>query len=281
MISTKTKYETYRPKKFLGQNFLTDENLAKKIVTSLEIKPGDTVVEIGPGKGVLTKYLEPLTDDFFAVELDRHIVTELEQKYGDRINLIHKDFLKVSIEDEIFSQRKNKGRIKIIGNIPYNITTEIVFRITEKRNMISSAVLMMQKEVARRLTSSPGTKDYGILAVLIQLYSIPKILFNVPPEAFFPKPRVVSSVVRFDFPENIHSEIDYSLLSEVVKKSFGKRRKTMRNSLKEFFIEKDILQEKIEFDFNRRPESLSIEEFLKLTGDISGLLSSHNNKITS
>ncbi|MBK9331483.1 MAG: ribosomal RNA small subunit methyltransferase A [Ignavibacteria bacterium] len=275
MVSTQTKYETYRPKKFLGQNFLTDENLAKKIVNSLDIVPGDTVVEIGPGKGVLTKYIEPLTNDFFAVELDRHIVTELEQKYGDRINLIHKNFLKVSIEDEIFSRRKNKGRIKIIGNIPYNITTEIIFRMTEKRNMISSAVLMMQKEVARRLTSSPGTKDYGILAVLIQLYSIPKILFNVPPEAFFPKPRVVSSVVRFDFPENVHNEIDYSLLSEVVKKSFGKRRKTMRNSLKEFFIENDILQEKIEFDFNRRPESLSIEEFLKLTGDIAGSLSSH------
>jgi len=275
LVSTQTKYETYRPKKFLGQNFLTDENLAKKIVNSLDIVPGDTVVEIGPGKGVLTKYIEPLTNDFFAVELDRHIVTELEQKYGDRINLIHKNFLKVSIEDEIFSRRKNKGRIKIIGNIPYNITTEIIFRMTEKRNMISSAVLMMQKEVARRLTSSPGTKDYGILAVLIQLYSIPKILFNVPPEAFFPKPRVVSSVVRFDFPENVHNEIDYSLLSEVVKKSFGKRRKTMRNSLKEFFIENDILQEKIEFDFNRRPESLSIEEFLKLTGDIAGSLSSH------
>ncbi len=281
MISTKTKYETYRPKKFLGQNFLTDENLARKIVTSLDINPGDTVVEIGPGKGVLTKYLEPLTDDFFAVELDRHIVTELEQKYGDRINLIHKDFLKVSIEDEIFSRRKNKGRIKIIGNIPYNITTEIIFRMTEKRKIISSAVLMMQKEVARRLTSSPGTKDYGILAVLIQLYSIPKILFNVPPEAFFPKPRVVSSVVKFDFPENAHNEIDYSLLCEVVKKSFGKRRKTMRNSLKEFFTEKEIPQEKIDFDFNRRPESLSIEEFLKLTEDIAGPLSSHKNKIIS
>lgn len=269
MATTKTKYETYRPKKFLGQNFLTDENLAKKIVNSLEITSGDTVVEIGPGKGVLTKYLEPLTDDFFAVELDRHIVEELKQKYRDRINLIHKDFLKVSIEDDIISRRKNKGRIKIIGNIPYNITTEIIFRMTEKRNLISSAVLMMQKEVARRLTSSPGTKDYGILAVLIQLYSVPKILFNVPPEAFFPKPRVISSVVRFDFPENIHNEIDYGLLCEVVKKSFGKRRKTMRNSLKEFFIEKEIHQDKIEFDFNRRPESLSVEEFVNLTREIA------------
>ena len=274
MNSNQSKYEKYRPKKFLGQNFLTDENLAKKIVNSLDIKPDDTLVEIGPGQGVLTKYLVELTDDLFAVELDRHIVEELKIKYGNNLQLIHKDFLKVDIAEEIFSKRKNKRKLKIIGNIPYNITTEIIFRLTENRDMISDAVLMMQKEVAQRLTSPHGNKDYGILAVLIQLYTIPKILFNVPPEAFFPKPRVTSSVVKFKFPEDIHKEIDYKLLSEVVKKSFGKRRKTMRNSLKEFFIEKEIEQDNIDFDFTRRPESLSIDEFLKLTEDIAELMSS-------
>ncbi len=268
MISNQSKYEKYRPKKFLGQNFLTDENLAKKIVNSLDIKPDDTVVEIGPGQGVLTKYLADLTDDFFAVELDRQIAGELSEKFENKMTVIHKDFLKVDITEEIFSKRKNKGRLKIIGNIPYNITTEIIFLLTENRNLISTAVLMMQREVAKRLTSPHGNKDYGILAVLIQLYSIPKILFNVPPEVFFPKPRVTSSVVKFDFPENIHSGINYALLSKVVKKSFGKRRKTMRNSLKDFFMEKEIAQENIDFDFTRRPESLSIDEFLKLTEDI-------------
>ena len=274
MNSNQSKYEKYRPKKFLGQNFLTDENLAKKIVNSLEIKPDDTVVEIGPGQGVLTKYLVGLTDDLFAVELDRHIVEELKVKYENKLQLIHKDFLKVNIAEEIFSKRKNKGKLKIIGNIPYNITTEIIFRLTENRLMISDAVLMMQREVAQRLSSPHGNKDYGILAVLIQLYTIPKILFNVPPEAIFPKPRVTSTVVKFKFPEDIHKEIDYKLLSEVVKKSFGKRRKTMRNSLKEFFIEKEIEQDNIDFDFTRRPESLSIGEFLKLTENIAVLMNS-------
>jgi len=272
LLSNKSKYEKYRPKKFLGQNFLTDENLARKIVSSLEIKPEDTVVEIGPGQGVLTKYIQELTDDFFAVELDRQIAGQLEEKFGGNVRIIHRDFLKIDLAEDIFAKRKNKGRLKIIGNIPYNITTEIIFRLTENRNLVSSAVLMMQKEVAQRLTSSPGTKDYGILAVLIQLYSVPKILFSVPPEAFFPKPRVVSSVVKFDFPDKIHPETDYGLLKEIVKKSFGKRRKTMRNSLKEFFTEKEIDPGKIDFDFTRRPESLSIEEFLSLTENISNLI---------
>lgn len=265
MISNKDKYKIYKPKKFLGQNFLVDENIAKKIVASLEIKPGDTVIEIGPGQGVLTKYICKLSDNFYAVELDKSIFEKLSEQFRDKVKLIHKDILKFDFNSDI---SKYSGKLKIIGNIPYNITTEILFKLYESDEKIDSAILMMQKEVAQRLTAKPDTKDYGILAIQTQLYTTPKILFNVSPASFFPKPNVNSSAVKLEFKNNIGLLKDKVLFKTLVKESFGQRRKTMRNSLRKFFERNKITFEMFEFDFSRRPENVSLNEFVKLANEI-------------
>ena len=276
LISTKQKYELYKPKKFLGQNFLVDDNIAKKIVASLGIAENDTVIEIGPGRGVLTKYIQELTDNFYAVELDRSIFEDLKIEYGGSINLIHKDFLKIDLDADISIDDRSK-RFKVIGNIPYNITTEILFRLFESADRVDSAVLMMQKEVAKRLTAVPDTKDYGILAIQTQLHTVPKILFNVPPTAFFPKPNVFSSIVKLDFRRDLSGIKDRRLFKELVRESFGKRRKTMRNSLKKFFERNELDVEKINFDLSRRPENVTIREFELLSNDLFELILNKNS----
>lgn len=271
MISTRQKYEIYKPKKFLGQNFLVDDNIAKKIVNSLDINKNDTVIEIGPGRGVLTKYISGLTENFYAVEIDRSIFEKLNSEYGDKIKLIHKDFLKIDLDSEIISNDLS-GKIKIIGNIPYNITTEILFKLFESGLRIDSAVLMMQREVAKRLTAVPDTKDYGILAIQTQIHTTPKILFNVPPTAFFPKPNVFSSIVKLDFRKDFSDFSERHMFKEIVRESFGQRRKTMRNSLRKFFERNFINTAEIDFDLSRRPENVTILEFKKLSNDIDCLI---------
>jgi 16S rRNA (adenine1518-N6/adenine1519-N6)-dimethyltransferase len=276
LISTRKKYEIYKPKKFLGQNFLVDDNIAKKIVTSLEISSEDAVIEIGPGRGVLTKYISGLADIFYAVELDRSIFESLNSEYGDSINLIHKDFLKFDFESDITSAHRSR-KFKIIGNIPYNITTEILFKLFESAERIDSAVLMMQKEVAKRLTAVPDTKDYGILAIQTQLHTVPKILFNVPPTAFFPKPNVFSSIVKLDFKKDLSEIKDRRLFKEIVRESFGQRRKTMRNSLKKFLERNMVDAAEVEFDLSRRPENVTIVEFEKLSNYFFDMISKKNS----
>lgn len=276
MISTRQKYELYKPKKFLGQNFLVDDNIAKKIVASLEIERNNTIIEIGPGRGVLTKYIQELTDNFYAVELDRSIFEDLKLKYGESINLIHKDFLKIDFDSDIRSDDRSV-KFKVIGNIPYNITTEILFRLFESADRIDSAVLMMQKEVAKRLTAVPDTKDYGILAIQTQLHTVPKILFNVPPTAFFPKPNVFSSIVKLDFKRDLSGIKDRRLFKELVRESFGQRRKTMRNSLKKFFERNELESENVNFDLSRRPENVTIKEFEMLSNDLTELIRKNNS----
>lgn len=275
MISNEDKYNKYKPKKFLGQNFLVDENIAKKIVSSLEINPGDIVIEIGPGQGVLTKYISALTENLIAVELDRSIHEKLSAEYSGKAKIIHKDFLKFDLEkdlNEILGVNvSEKMKLKVIGNIPYNITTEILFKLFERADIMETAVLMMQKEVAKRLTAQPNTKDYGILAVQTQFSSSPKILFGVPPTAFFPKPNVESSIVKFGFSENKYRVSDKQLFKSLVRNSFGQRRKTLKNSLRNFCEANNISLDDIEFDFSRRAESLSIQEFTELSDRITKL----------
>lgn len=268
---SKEKYEKYRPKKFLGQNFLVDKNIAKKIISSLEISKEDNILEIGPGQGALTIFLVDQESNYSAVELDKGIFEKLKEEYGDRINLIHNDFLKLDRKD-FLGLIKGGGKLKIIGNIPYNITTEILFRIFEMREFVSEAVLMMQKEVAQRLTSKPNTKEYGILAVQTGLYSKVKILFNVPPTAFFPKPRVDSSVVKLILKEQNMVLNNEDLFKKIVRQSFGQRRKVLSNSLKKFFEENRIEKKGIEFDLSRRPESLTTDEFIELSNKVNPVL---------
>ena len=269
-MKTQEKYEKYKPKKFFGQNFLVDDNISKKIIKQLEIQDDDVIVEIGPGQGALTKHLVNEAKRYFAVEIDTGIADKLENDYGGSVKIIRGDFLKFNLQKDI---KLNRGeRLKIIGNIPYNITSEILFKLFDVSNIVKCAVLMVQREVARRLIAKPNTKDYGILAVQTQMNCIPKLLFDVPPTSFFPKPNVHSSVIKLDFSEKIYEVMSGTVFTQLVRSAFGKRRKVMSNSLKEFFIENNIDKADIDFDFTRRPENLSVPEFVQLSNELTAVI---------
>jgi len=261
MLSNQIKYTKYKPKKRFGQNFLVDDNIAKKIVRSLEIEDGDTVVEIGPGQGALTKHLINETKNFLAVEIDRNAAAKLT---GEGYNILLKNFLSFDFEEDL-PKGKAGRKIKVIGNIPYNITSDILFKLLDSKVKIDSCVLMIQKEVAERLVAGISTKSYGILAVQFQALAEVKLVFNVPPTAFFPKPDVNSSVIRIKFGNKNFKVDDISVFKEFVRSAFSKRRKTLKNSLKDFFEKYKLETKDFDLDFVRRAETLKVGEFVELS----------------
>jgi len=242
-----------RPKKSLGQHFLNDQNIARKIAGSLKFANENTiVVEIGPGSGFMTQFLINNPYQLFLIETDGESVEYLNQKFPQlKENILYKDVLSVNLNE--FSETP----LCVIGNMPYNISGPLLFMALEQRHIISEWVGMLQKEVAERIVAKPSTKAYGILSVLLQAYFETELLFNVPPSVFIPPPKVNSSVIRLvpkqtDFP--VCEYIEFKML---VKTAFNQRRKTMRNSLKTMFP-----QEKLALPvFSRRPEELSWREF--------------------
>lgn len=264
MLSNKNKYDKYKPKKRFGQNFLVDDNIARKIVRSLGINENDTVIEIGPGQGALTKHLNGLSEKFMAVEIDRS-VTEILIEKG--LNVVNKNFLDFDFCSDI-PKEISSDTIKVIGNIPYNITSDILFKLLDSEIKIDSCVLMIQKEVAERLVANIGSKQYGILAVQFQALSDVKLLFNVPPTAFFPKPDVNSSVIFVKFGNRNYSVDNIAVFKEFVRSAFSKRRKTLKNSLKDYFEKYSLKTDDFELDFVRRAETLSIGEFVDLSNFI-------------
>ncbi|QCX40192.1 16S rRNA (adenine(1518)-N(6)/adenine(1519)-N(6))-dimethyltransferase RsmA [Aureibaculum algae] len=251
-----------RAKKHLGQHFLKDENIAKKIADTLTENNYDTVLEIGPGMGVLTKYLLQKKLTTHVIEIDTESVEYLKAHYlnlADRI--ISKDFLKLDISTIL-----NNEQFAIIGNFPYNISTQIVFKTIENRNLIPELCGMFQKEVAKRIAEKPGSKAYGILSVLTQAFYDAEYLFTVPPSVFNPPPKVDSGVIRLIRKENYNLPVDEKLFFKVVKTAFNQRRKTMRNSLKSFNLSDKLREDTI---FAQRPEQLSVEEFINLTKSIA------------
>lgn len=274
MLSNEDKYRLYRPKKFLGQNFLVDDNISRKIVSSFEACENDIIIEIGPGQGALTKHFIKSGYPFLAVEIDASVISMLKEKYGQGLKVVNEDFLKFDFRKirEMFSGKENVDggvrKLKIIGNIPYNITSEILFKIIDSDTEIDSAVIMVQKEVAARITAKPGSKQYGILAVQIQAFADVKALFDVSPTAFFPKPDVYSTVIKLHINKHKHQINDRENFRAVVRTAFGKRRKTLRNSLKEYLQEKNIDEKDILVDFTRRPETLTVGEFVLIANKI-------------
>ncbi|WP_055443898.1 16S rRNA (adenine(1518)-N(6)/adenine(1519)-N(6))-dimethyltransferase RsmA [Lacinutrix himadriensis] len=247
-----------KAKKHLGQHFLNDETIAEKIADSLTLKNYNTVLEIGPGMGVLTKYLLKKDVTTHVIEIDTESVEYLKNNYlnlADRV--IEKDFLKYDL-NEVF-----KGEpFAIIGNFPYNISTQIVFKTIEMRDQIPEFSGMFQKEVAQRICSKEGSKVYGILSVLAQAFYDAEYLFTVPPEVFNPPPRVESGVLRLTRKENYALACDEKMLFKVVKTAFQQRRKTLRNSLKTLQLSDSLREDVI---FGKRPEQLSVEDFIALT----------------
>ena len=250
-----------RAKKHLGQHFLTDELIAQQIADSLTEKGYKNVLEIGPGMGVLTKYLLKKNITTHVIEIDTESVEYLQTHYlnlADRI--ISKDFLKINLEDYF-----GKEQVAIIGNFPYNISTQIVFKTLENRHQIPEFAGMFQKEVAKRIAEKEGSKVYGILSVLTQAFYNVEYLFTVPPTVFNPPPKVDSGVIRFTRKENYTLPVDEKLFYRVVKTAFQQRRKTLRNSLKTFNLSESLREDTI---FAKRPEQLSVQEFINLTSKI-------------
>lgn len=257
-------------KKHLGQHFLKDENIAEKIGNTLSLNGYDQVLEIGPGTGVLTKYLLQKEVKVFAMDLDTESIEYLnsnfeldhpEIKPNKGFQVLEADFLKFNLE-ELFG----KDQFAITGNFPYNISTQIVFKTIENRTQIPEFTGMFQKEVAKRICEKPGSKTYGILSVLAQAFYEAEYLFTVPPSVFNPPPKVDSGVLRLTRKEDFSLPCEEKLFSRVVKTAFQQRRKTLRNSLKIFNLSAELKEDSI---FGQRPEQLSVADFIELTQKIA------------
>ena len=248
-----------KPLKRFSQNYLFDANILNKIIAEINPKVGDNIVEIGPGPGTLTEKILEKTDTVTAIEIDKRVREHLTDKFP-KLKLISEDILKINLND-IYSQKNKK--LRVVGNIPYNITSPILFKLIEYNDVIEDSVLMVQYEVAKRLKGEKGTKDYGILSVLLKFFAEVKLCFKVSPSSFHPKPNVFSAVVHLFFKKtSIEKELKYYLI-QVVKASFGKRRKTLKNSLSSSIFN-NIDFENSGIDLSLRAEQLNTEEFLRL-----------------
>jgi 16S rRNA (adenine1518-N6/adenine1519-N6)-dimethyltransferase len=252
-----------KPKKSLGQNFLQDENILRNIVGSLHLSSGDVVIEIGSGQGALTKHLVDLPITLIGIEVDKRAIELLQHGYGAKMTILHANVLDVDLRE---ISQKHRKKLRIVGNIPYYLTSEILFWLFDSRMVVTDATIMMQLEVAHRLVAPPKNKEYGILSVFTQFYTECEILFKVSRNCFYPKPEVDSAVVRLNFKDQL-PQVDEKLFRSIVRTTFGKRRKTLRNGLKSLVLEDTVLDQ-IPFDLKRRPEDLSVDEFLNLSDSI-------------
>lgn len=239
-----------RPKKFLGQHFLKDKNIASKIVEALDGK-GLPVLEIGPGTGVLTELLIKKVEDLSVIEIDRESIAYLRENFPN-LNIIEGDFLEHNINN----------KLAIIGNFPYNISSQIFFAVLDSREYVQEVVCMIQKEVADRIASKHGNKTYGILSVLLQAYYNIEYLFKVPPGVFHPPPKVNSAVIRLTRNNVATLPCDEELFKKIIKQGFQNRRKTLRNALKNLNLPGPVYAQSI---MDKRAEQLSVYDFISLT----------------
>jgi 16S rRNA (adenine1518-N6/adenine1519-N6)-dimethyltransferase len=271
-VRTALRESEFRPRKSLGQNFLIHEAVIESILRLLDLGPLDRVVEIGPGLGFLTRRLLERTAQVWAVEVDDALVNRLRQSglaAEPKLHLIHGDILAVAL-DEILPACK----VKLVGNLPYSISTPVLFKIFEWRKHFSTLVLMVQKEVADRIASRPGTKDYGALSVWSQVHGRVTEKVAVSPEAFFPRPKVHSTVLKIElFTEPLAGARELPALRGVVRAAFGQRRKTLSNALvswlKRARHDIDPCLRASNIDPKRRGETLDIDEFIRLAGAIT------------
>lgn len=250
--------EKVRAKKHLGQHFLTDKNIAKSIALAITSHGNySKVLEIGPGMGVLTQFLLESDKEVYVIEIDRDAVVYLKEKFPNlKEHIIEGDFLKLPI-DKVFQEP-----ISIIGNFPYNISSQILFKVLEHHKQVPELVGMFQKEVAERIASTHGSKSYGILSVLLQVYYDIEYLFTVHEHVFSPPPKVKSAVIRLKRKEKLPQKLDEKHFKNIVKTAFKHRRKTLRNALKPLLNEEN--KTKVKHFLNLRAEQLSITDFITL-----------------
>lgn len=274
-IEILNKYHFIFQKKF-GQNFLIDTHVLDKIIRAAEITKDDLVLEIGPGIGTLTQYLCEAAREVIAVEIDRNLLPILEDTLSayDNVTVINEDVLKLDI-NQLVKERNNNKPIKIVANLPYYITTPIIMGLFEAHVPLENITVMVQKEVADRMQSGPGSKDYGALSLAVQYYARPYIAANVPPNCFMPRPNVGSAVIRLSLHEEKPVNLkDERLMFQMIRASFNQRRKTLVNGLNnnpEIHLPKDIIAQAIEelgVSPTIRGEALTLEDFASLSNII-------------
>ena len=250
--------ETHSFRKKWGQNFLIDPNIVKKIYRTIEPIDSDNILEIGPGEGVLTKIILPEVNKMVSIEIDPVLVNKLNNSNRlKKLKVVKKDILKTNIYDLDID-----NPVRVIGNIPYNITSQIIFWLIEQLDYWSDAFIMVQKEVAHRLIAKVGTKEYSRLTVVVGAYLDVDYCFTIPPTVFIPKPKVDSAFIRFTKKRNaLIEDHKYIRFNKLVRAAFNQRRKMLRNSLGSWDIS-DQVKEKI--NFSRRPETLTVQEFASL-----------------
>jgi 16S rRNA (adenine1518-N6/adenine1519-N6)-dimethyltransferase len=247
------------PLKRFGQNFLQDQNIIRKIISEIDPKENELLIEIGPGQGALTKYIVESKADFTAIEIDKRVIEDLQFRFAN-LKLLQEDFLDLDLHQFISTPQQ---KIRVVGNIPYNITSPILFKLFDDNTLIQDAVFMVQYEVAKRMTAKMGSKDYGILAVLLEYFSNTKLAFKVSPNVFYPKPNVHSAVVHIHFNDLRNDSSFNSTFKSIVKSSFGNRRKTLKNSLSNGIFA-DVNFSECGIDLSLRAEQLNVNDFIKL-----------------
>ena len=262
--------------KSLGQNFLIDGNIVRKIVAEANITSEDYVLEIGPGMGTLTEELALNAKKVVAVEIDRSLLPILDETIGkyENVEIISADILKIDV-DELIKDKLNGGPVKIVANLPYYVTTPIIGKLIESGANIDSIIVMVQKEVAERMASGPGSKIYGSLSVFVNFYTIPEIVVKVPKTVFMPQPKIDSAVIKLQMKSQL-PDVDKEQFFKVVKAAFSKRRKTIFNALSTygFDLDRESFKEyllKADIKLEERAENLSLEDFIKISATLPPL----------
>lgn len=259
----------FKLSKSLGQNFLIDGNIVRKIVEGAEINKEDYVLEVGPGMGTLTEELALNAKKVLAIEIDKKLKRVLDDTLVqyDNVEILFDDILKIDLE-EVIKEKTGDKKIKVVANLPYYITTPIIAKFLEGNYNIDSINVMVQKEVADRITASPNNKNYGSLSIFAQFYSDPEIILNIPKTVFIPQPKVDSAVIRLKI-SNKFLDVDRDILFKLVRAAFSKRRKTILNSLSSGLdMEKDeirLMLEECGIESNKRAENISLDEYIKLS----------------
>lgn len=261
-------------KKRFGQHLLIDKNHLRKIINAIDLKPDDLVLEIGAGTGILTKELAKCAKKIYAVEVERDVIKQLKTNVGDiqNVEIIEADFLKLDL-NKIFDKP-----FIVVGNIPYNITSQILIKLFGEIDNIPSHLWMLRKvfltiqlEVAKRIVADPGNKDYSPFSILVQYFTDPKILFKVPANAFYPRPNVNSAFVCFNVKEKLQKVKNPALLKNIIRTAFQQRRKKIINSINKVFTDKKVLTQKLNslnLDQNLRAEDLEFEKYLELSNSL-------------
>lgn len=244
-----------KPIKRFGQNFLKDNNILRKITEVINPQKNDKIIEIGPGEGALTKLLSNSGADVTAIEIDKRVIEHLKETYPE-VKIINQDFLEIDLT------HFGSSDLRVVGNIPYNITSPIIFKLIENYYLIRDAVFMVQYEVAKRMTAKKGTKDYGILSVLLSYFADTEFCFKVSPNVFYPKPKVFSAVVKIKFKKNLDESLNKTFI-QIVKAAFGNRRKTLKNSLSNSIFAQ-LNFSGCDVDLSLRAEQLDLSDFIKL-----------------